>query len=232
MITSLFDDKPRKPSAELEQVRTAIAEFCAALRRRHNGDTVEAKWIRLDLWASGLSAALTELDESAHLAVRFAAGLSCRYEDELSEADRLNYYRHLYFYKDAFIRLFSVLDKTGYFLDTLLDLDTRNVKAKFSYYTVLREMHKRDVHSGLEQQLYRLKVAYREPMDRLRRKRNLEIHAMNVELIDDVWQKRHRFADRLEIEPLADNLRDLEQGVQMACRSLLTIFRYCANLMR
>lgn len=232
VIASLLEGRPRKPSAELMQVKTAIAEFCTALRERHRGETVDAKWIRLDLWAGGLSAALAELDESAYLAAKYAAGLSYRHEEDMPEEDRLNYYRHLYFYKNAFIRLFSVLDKTGHFLDMLFDLQTGKVKPKFSYYTVLRQLRQRGDHPQLVRELDRLKLAYREPMDRLRRKRNLEIHAMNVELLDDVWQKRRRFADRRLIEPLQDNLRDLEHGLRMAGRSLLAIFRYCAKSLR
>jgi hypothetical protein len=232
MIVSLFTDEPYKPSADLQQAREAVAGFCSTLRQRYTGGSVEARWIRLDLWASGLNTAMAELDESAWLASRFAAGLAYRHEEDMPEEDRRNYYRHLYFYKDSIVRLFSVLDKTGYFLDTMFDLNTGKVKAKFSYFTVLRELRRRDVHPELERRLVQIKQEHRDPMDRLRRKRNLEIHAMNVELIDDVWQKRQRFADRRLIEPLQENLRDLEQGLRMAGRSLLTIFRYCAKTLR
>jgi len=231
MIASLFGDGPRKPSG-LEPAKDAIGAFCSALRKRHGGDRVEARWIRLDLWAGGLIAALTELEECARLAAGFAIGLSYRFEEDMPEEDRLNYYRHLFFYKDAIIRLFSVLDKTGYFLDTMFELGTGRVKAKFSYFTVLRQMRDRNVHPELERRLVQIKQRYREPMDRLRRRRNLEIHAMNVELLDDVWQKRNRFADRRFVEPLADNLRDLEQGLRMAGSSLLAIFRYCTKIIR
>lgn len=229
MIVSLIDDNPLQPWGEWEQIGKAIAAFCAALRERHQGEQVDAKWIRMDLWAGGLAAALTELEQSAVLAHRFAEGLAYRYEEDMPEEDRLNYYRHLYFYKDAFIRLFSVLDKTGHFLDMLFELHTAKVKSRFSYYTVLREMHKRKVHAGLEQQLYERKQHFREPMSRLRRRRNLEIHAMNMELIDDVWQKRHQFADRREIEPIGELLDDLDQGLEMVRQSMLIIFQYCTK---
>jgi len=232
MIASLFGPGPRKEPSGLEPAKDAIAAFCSALRKRYGAGPVEAKWIRLDLWASGLAAALTELEDCAALASRFANGLSYRFEEDMPEEDRLNYGRHLFFYKDAIIRLFSVLDKTGFFLDTMFELGTGRVKAKFSYFTVLRQMREKNVHPELERQLSRIKQQYREPMDRLRRRRNLEIHAMNVELIDDVWQKRPRFADRRLVEPLADNLRDLEQGLAMAGSSLLAIFRHSANIIR
>lgn len=227
MIVSLIDDKPLQPSGEWKQIGDAVDAFCRALRSRYQGERVKARWIRLDLWASGLFAALTELEQSAELARRFARGLAYRYEEDMPEEDRLNYHRHLYFYKDAFIRLFSVLDKTGHFLDMLFELNTARVKSRFSYYTVLREMHKRGVHAGLEQQLYARKQHYREPMSRLRRRRNLEIHAMNMELIDDVWQQRHQFADRREIEPIGEMLADLDQGMEMVRQSMLIIFLYC-----
>lgn len=229
MIVSLVDDKPLQPSGEWGQIGKAIDSFSTALRKRYGGEQVDAKWIRLDLWASGLFAALTELEQSAELARRFARGLDFRYEEDMPEKDRLSYYRHLYFYKDAFIRLFSVLDKTGHFLDMLFELQTAKVKSRFSYYTVLREMHKRGVHAGLEQQLYARKQHYREPMSRLRRRRNLEIHAMNMELMDDVWQQRHQFANRREVEPIGELLADLDQGLEMVRQSMLIIFKYCTR---
>src|SRR5690606_20457870 len=128
--------------------------------------------------------------------------------------------RHVYFYKNAVIRIFSILDKTGFFLDTFFDLETAKVKSKFSYFTVLRQMHQRSIHTHLEQQLFNLKIKFREPLDRLRRKRNLEIHAMNAEIIDDVWQNRQRFADRMELEPLEENNKELMQGMENVCLAL------------
>lgn len=232
MIVSLVEGRSMPSSDGINAIRKAIGEYCAKLRGQQGEGRVEAKWIRLDLWANGLSSALAELEQSVHLAARFARNLPYRYEEDMPEEDRINYYRHLYFYKDAFIRLFSVLDKTGYFLDTHLDLNTGRVKAKFSYFTVLREMHRKGVHAELEQHLYQLKLQYSEPMNRLRRKRNLEIHAMNAELIDDVWQKRNRFADRRELEPLGDNMDDLAKGMEMVEKSMLAVFRYCTKIIR
>lgn len=233
MLKSLFD--PYASDHEISMCKEAmsvIARFTRKLRKTYGHDKVDARWIRLDLWANGLIVALDELEQSVYCSRKFAEHLDYRYEEEMTESDRLDYYRHLYFYKNAVIRIFSILDKTGFFLDTLFDLETAKVKSKFSYFTVLRQMHQRSVHTHLEQQLYNLKLKFREPLDRLRRKRNLEIHAMNAELIDDVWRSRQRFADRMEVEPIAENHHELMQGFEKVCLALQIIFSYCENQIR
>ena len=232
MLSKLYDKARRKELAMAVETNRAIRRFCDVLRSKYANGNVDDKWIRLDLWANGLITALDELEESTYCSQLFAVNISYTYEEDMPEEDKSNYYRHIYFYKNAFIRVFSILDKMGFFMDTLFELETAKVKNRFSYFTVLRQMHKTSTHPYLEQQLYALKERYREPLDRLRRKRNMEIHAMNAELIDDVWRKRHRFADRHEIEPLADNNRDLMQGLEMVCHSLQIIFTYCTSQLK
>jgi hypothetical protein len=135
----------------------------------------------------------------------------------------------MYFYKNAFIRIFSTLDKTGYFLDKLYDLETARIKEKFSYYTVLRQLRHIKAHAPLEQRLFDIRVTHQKSMERLRTRRNLEIHSLNAELIDDVWRTRQCFATEHGVEPVRSNLEDLQQGFVMVCESLHTIFAYCSK---
>ena len=92
-------------------------------------------------------------------------------EEEMNSDELADYYRHVYYYKNSFIRIFSTLDKTGYFLDKLYDLEMVRIKQKFSYYTVLRQLHKMPVHAKLEQRLFDIKVANQKTMERLRNKK-------------------------------------------------------------
>lgn len=227
MLRSMFGDKPRQDFGILLETNTAIDAFCKRLRREYDcADGVDAKWIRLDLWATGLRSALNELEQSVYCSQAYGANTIKRSEEEMTSDELTTYYRHVYYYKNGFIRIFSILDKTGYFLDKLYDLETARVKPKFSYYTVLRQLRKSPAHTPLEQRLYEIKVNFRKPMDRLRTRRNLEIHSLNAELIDDVWRTRHCFATEHLVEPVQSNLEDLQQGLVMVCDSLHTIFAY------
>src|SRR5690606_12053861 len=119
------------------------------------------------------------------------------YENSMNEAERDDYYRYLYYYKNAFIRIFSLLDKLGYFMNDFFKLETSKVKARFSYFTVVRRMYEIRVHPHLQKQLYELKIKYDTPMDQLRKKRNYEIHSINMEMINDLEELSNKhFEDR------------------------------------
>lgn len=243
MLRFIFQEERRQDDGLILRTNQAIDLFCKRLRALYpcKGE-VPGKWIRLDLWAAGLKNALNELEQSIYCSTKYADGFNHRAhdggakgkgggpltEEELTEEEREQYYRHIYFYKNAFIRVFSILDKTGYFLDTIFEADTAAVKPKFSYFTVLRRLHETGLHAELEKRLYRLKVRYREPLDRLRRQRNLEIHSMNVELIDEMWRARSCFAEYHHVEPLDEHIRDLDAAFRMVGESLYEIFSYCA----
>ncbi|MEX1031670.1 MAG: Cthe_2314 family HEPN domain-containing protein [Paenibacillaceae bacterium] len=230
MLRSLFGDKPRQDNGLLLETNNAIDAFCKRLRNEHGcSGGVQAKWIRLDLWATGLRSALNELEQSVYCSQHYGENITKLSEEEMTSDELAGYYRHVYFYKNAFIRIFSTLDKTGYFLDKLYDLNTTRVKQKFSYYTVLRQLHKIPAYAQLEQRLFDIKVSHQKPMGRLRMRRNLEIHSLNAELIDDIWRTRQCFATEHKVEPVRSNLEDLQQGFVMVCDSLHTIFAYCSK---
>jgi hypothetical protein len=232
MLRMMFGEERRQDEDLLLATNQAIIAFCKKLRSVHpcSGE-VEARWIRLDLWANGLTSALNELEQSVYCATKYSILVSKTFEEEMAETERDNYDRYNYYYKNALIRIFSILDKTGYFLDTLLEAETARVKHRFSYFTVLRQLHQTHKHTYLEQLLYNLKVDYQVPLNRLRKKRNLEIHSMNAELVDDVWRTRACFADRHLVEPIQVNMNDLNQGYQMVCESLKHIFTYVHSVL-
>ncbi len=232
MLRVLFGEPPRQEQGQYLHTVNAIRDFNRQLRKTFNHGEVDNKWVRLNVWAIGLHTALSEFEQSLYCSHRFGQLVSSSYLDVMTAEERADYYRHIYFYKDAVIRLFSLLDKTGYFLDLLYGLETAKVKQKFSYFTVLRQMHKTNTHKRLEQKLFDLKVKYREPLDKLRKKRNLEIHSLNAELIDDNWHTGTSFITRIRIEPIKVNSEELQHSMDMVCQSLTEIFRYSKGVLR
>jgi len=246
LLRSIFNEERRRDEGLLQKTNRAIELFGRRLRELHPCDKpVPAKWIRLDLWAESLKSTLNELEQSIYCSAKYAAAFrnangakangareNGPIVEKLSEELRDHYRRHIYFYKNAFIRVFSVLDKTGYFLDTMFDANTAQIKQRFSYFTVLRRLHDTGLHPVLEKRLYRLKDRFQEPLDRLRKQRNLEIHSMNVELIDEVWRARSCFAEYHYVEPLDEHLNDLDAAFEMVCGSLYEIFTYCTDHLR
>ncbi|MGO4376612.1 Cthe_2314 family HEPN domain-containing protein, partial [Paenibacillus sp. MCAF20] len=95
---------------------------------------------------------------------------------QMSPEERMNYSRYVYYDKNGFIRVFSLLDKLGTLLNELLDMRTEKVKAHFSYFTVLRNMRERKAHPELTWKLNDVKEKYKEATNRLRKRRNTEIH--------------------------------------------------------
>ncbi len=217
-----------------EPMRSAVAEIEAYRRklREHYKTKPEVPplMIRLEMWADGLIDALNELAISRFYCREYRKAIIHPSVEAMDEKEKEAYRLHVYYYKNAFIRVFSVLDKLGYFLNHLFELKTEKIKARYSYFTVLRQMHNNKVHDELEQQLFDLKMKYQAALNRLRQRRNLEIHAINVEMLDDLNGISRRFSDHSRIEPLDDNINDLELGYEMVCLSLRTAFHYCTGL--
>lgn len=132
----------------------------------------------------------------------------------------------MYFYKDGFIRVFSLLDKLGTVLNNLYNLNTAKVKVHFSYFTVLRQFQLLQAHHPLADELERIRNSYREPVENLRKRRNAEIHYMNAEMTDDLWQRHQGLHDKIRLEDLDSHLEDLKQSLEMVCQSLAAAYRY------
>lgn len=228
MLRQLFHEPNRQDEGKglLEHTLRAVDEFCQAVR---NQQRLHDRFYRLELFASSFTSVLDELEQSRYASEKFGQLVNKKVESEMSEKELQDYRLFLYFYKNAFIRVFSALDKLGYFLNELFEVHTEKVKPKFSYYTVLRQMHERKIHASLEQQLYNLKMEYREPMQRLREKRNTEIHYLNVELMNDLSIVRRQFADCMRVENIAELLADLKAAYHMVVQSMRHVFVYAVR---
>lgn len=225
-----FDEPKRVDTGPLAAAVSAIDEYRKLLLRRIDEQTPDcSKFTRYELWVRGLKNALDELEQSAYCAGKFASGVTHGQEERMTPEERDDYRRHVYFYKNGFIRLFSVLDKLGYFLNDLLRLRSERVKRKFSYFTVLRQMQHLHAEPLLSAPLGRIKEQYKEPLERLRQRRNMEIHLVNTEMLDDLLHIDACRADRTYIEDLKANMTDLEQGLAMVCETLAAVFSYANN---
>ena len=232
MLRQIFDKPKRIDSGHLLSVNQTIEQFCSSLRKHfQKRNKVPPKFVFLELRAKAFISDLNELEQSKFCCEQYQLRIGKPFEEEMNALERDDYDRFNYYYKNAFIRVFSILDKLGYFLNDFLMLDTGKIKSKFSYYTVLRRMFEIHAHPKLQKRLYDLKINYDEPMQHLRKKRNLEIHSMSVELLNDISSAvPNQFVDQNKIEPLEQNVADLQIGFEMVCRSLYEVFTYCEKL--
>lgn len=227
MLSPILGKPNEHETALLQSSIRAIETYRVELKRMIERNTPECgRYTRFDLWCRGFVSALVELEWSVRGAGKFGGPVKHTYEEAMDETESSSYHTHLYFHKNAFIRMFSILDKLGYFLNDLYRLETERVKSKFSYFTVLRQMHNNKIEIELEKRLYELKQQFKEPMDRLRKKRNMEIHHINAEMLDDLTRTDLCRADRTYIEDLSSSLSDLRNGYEMVCCTIQTAFDY------
>ena len=227
MLRILLGEPPRKNSGVLAEAMDNMAKIAALLRKEmstHEDRNHEFR--KLEVWTRGLISSLDELEQSWFAAAFYRKLVIAGYMDDMSTMEQGDYARYVYFYKNGFIRVFSLLDKFGTVLNSLYDLNTSKVKAHFSYFTVLRQFHSLKEHSVLADQLENIKNDYREPLENLRKRRNAEIHYMNSEMQDDLWQRHQGLHDKIHLEDLDSHLEDLRQGLEMVCKSLSVAFRY------
>jgi hypothetical protein len=234
VLRALLGEPARKPEGPLYDTVAVIEEFIGLCRHRSGQVEASVRFRTFAVWAEGLRRSLVELDESLFAAGYFADRVRHAEWNTLSPEEKLDYDRHVYFDKNAYIRMFSVLDKLGTLLNDLLELKTERIKVHFSYFTVLRRMTESHRDPELVGRLTALKEAHRDPMSRLRNRRNMEIHSMNAELQDDLRQSLVSAgavgAGRLE--DLAGNLADSEQGWEMVRDTLAQSFRFACGLLR
>ncbi|MGF9714825.1 MULTISPECIES: Cthe_2314 family HEPN domain-containing protein [Paenibacillus] len=226
MLRAMFGEPPRKDAGLLLEAIQAIRKYMYTLTSASRQSSQERRYI---IWCQSFLRMLDDLEQSQFAAVRFGRKVSKKYTDQMSAEELDDYHRHLYYYNNALIRVFAVLDKLGHFMNERFSLHTERVKSRFSYFTVLRHMHKDKRFSDLEQQLYELKIKYNEPLNRLRNQRNMEIHTINADLLDDLMKAAEaKYGEQIRIgtEDIQQNLQDLEQGCQMTFRAAAEVFRY------
>lgn len=226
MLRAMFSEPPRKDEGLLLEAIQAIRKYLYTLTPAPGQTPQERRYI---IWCQSFLRALDELEQSQFAAIRFGREVSKPYTDQMSAAELDDYNRHLYYYNNALIRVFAVLDKLGQFMNERFSLHTERIKSRFSYFTVLRHMHKDKLFADLEQRLYEFKMKYDEPLARLRNQRNMEIHTMNADLLDDLMKAAEaKYGNQVRIgtEDIQENLQDLEQGCEMTFRAIATVFRY------
>lgn len=233
MLRMLFGEQPREwTGLSLETVQS-IERFIVLTSELAERVPARASILhKYGIWAEGLLRSLDELEQSIYAAKRFAEQVKHTHIDELSPKERMSYRQHVYYDKNAYIRLFALLDKLGTLLNLLLDLQTERMKIHFSYYTVLRNMRQNGLHKDIMLPLNELKELHREALSRLRDRRNLEIHKMNAEMKDDLTQALARFGERRTLEGLMPNMNDLDQGWEMVQGSINHSFRFAYDLLR
>ncbi|MFD0715228.1 Cthe_2314 family HEPN domain-containing protein [Paenibacillus sp. GCM10027626] len=241
MLRMLFNEPPRVAEGQLLQTIQAMEQFSGLLRKqfgaaadasKDRGSQAVQRLRKFEVWTYGLMASLDELEQSQYAAVQFARSIHSATIKEMSPEERMSYYRHVYFDKNAFIRVFALLDKLGTLLNDVFELQTERIKPHFSYFTVLRTMRQRNKNQALTDQLVELKERYKEPVSRLRKRRNTEIHYMNSELEDDLRQSSQAFSSQLRLENLQAQMDDLEQGMQFVMKTLHLSFSAMAQQMR
>ncbi|WP_435922316.1 Cthe_2314 family HEPN domain-containing protein [Paenibacillus sp. DYY-L-2] len=227
MLRSLLGEPPRQNEGLLGEAIDAMIRTTKLLQKETENSQDPTRDLRkLEIWTLGLISSLDELEQCLHAAGFFRKKVVHGFVDDMDPAERGDYARYVFFYKDGFIRVFSTLDKLGTVLNELFDLKTSKVKAHFSYFTVLRQFRYMKVHLDLGDRLTRIKEEHKEALGVLRRRRNTEIHYMNSEMKDDLWQRQQTLQGKIELEDLDQHLRDLEQGFKMVCETLKTVFEY------
>ncbi|MBB6670931.1 Cthe_2314 family HEPN domain-containing protein [Cohnella nanjingensis] len=230
MLRAMFGEPAREWEGPLLETVQGMDRFIRRMRERGQSAGSEAAAGRkFQIRAEGLLRSLDELEQSRYAAKRFAERVTKPAIGEMSPGERLDYYRHVYYDKNAYIRLFSLLDKLGVLLNDYLALETERMKAHFSYFTVLRNMRLHGLHPPLSEELNGLKDRHEAAFGRLRKRRNLEIHHMNAELQDDLLLVMQGQEGHPHLENIADHMNDLDEGWEMAYRSLTAAFGYMSD---
>ncbi|WP_040952924.1 Cthe_2314 family HEPN domain-containing protein [Gorillibacterium massiliense] len=226
MLRFMFDDSEHTVPEYFREANDAVLHYLDKLAAREEGqERPDMRLLRREVLASGFLRSLDELEQSVYASRMFCQKVHNRYAADMSQQETDHYHRHLYFYKNALIRLFSILDKLGSFLDEYLGIGTDRIKPKFSYYTVLYNLRQMGNPPAFTHKLEVLKEQFKEPMLRLRHERNLEIHAVNGELEDDLKRIAGRArGEKISLEDISAKQKDIEEGFEMATRSLSVVF--------
>ncbi len=227
MLRKMCDEPPRIDDAQLRSIFALTDELAAKYGKLRDGDRTKRAQT-LVAWMKSLASSFDELEQSVHCAIHFAEGIRHEFVEEMGPEERADFRRHLYFYKNGFIRVFSVLDKLGSFMNDIFGLHAERIKERYSYFTVLRCMREARAEPELLKKLDETRNKYREPVQDLRLMRNHEVHAINTELLDEDGRLRLRPRDpRQPIEDLRRNVAMLQAGYAMAGESLLAVLQYC-----
>lgn len=231
MLRFLFNEPRRLDSNELVTVQSAINSFQKII---YSGKTrveiPKERRARFDIWCQGFMDAVNELEQSQYVTRKYADKVNKKFIEQMTIEEADDYHRFNYFYKNGLIRMFSLLDKLGYFMNEIFNLRTEKIKPKFSYFTVLRNMRGRSSNmKWLEEQLTTLKNQHKATLDKLRNQRNMEIHYINVDMMDELMDENRRGGDRVRLENTQANMADLDTGCRMVMQAMNIVFTYLSR---
>lgn len=227
MLRTLFGEQPRPLTGRLYDVNREITKFTELMNKRISaGQDRDYRMRVYEINALSLMASLEELEQSMYAARGYASRIKKSSLAHMSREERLDYLRYVYFDKNGFIRVFATLDKLGAFLNEVLGLRTEKMKPRFSYFTVLRGMRQRRLHPPLSAALDALKVEYQPYLTELRKRRNIEVHFMNTEMMDDLLHIRKSYGQPAKLENIAEQVEHLEAAFEMVTGSMTIAFRY------
>lgn len=233
LLRKLFGEQPREwTGAALETVQAmeSFTKEINELAMKHPERS--SLYVKYGIWAKGLLRSFDELEQSCYAAKRYALEIIHTHLDEITPFEQISYNRHVYYDKNAYIRVFALLDKLGIFLNEVLELRTERVKTRFSYFTVLRNMRENRLQLELMKPLNKLKDQHQVALNRLRDRRNLEIHQMNAEMRDDLQHSLAKDGTRRTLENLTLSMNDLDEGWEVVQQSLDHSFKYACKLLR
>ncbi|WP_127533700.1 Cthe_2314 family HEPN domain-containing protein [Paenibacillus kobensis] len=230
MLRMLFGEPPRMPDGKLAEAIQEMWQFVEIVNQRIRDDSGPERKLRTyEIWTRGIIGSIDEMEQSCYAAEKFAERIHHTAVGAMSYEEQLDYHRYVYYDKNGFIRMFALLDKLGTLLNDVLSLDTERMKPHFSYFTVLRNMRLNRKHPALGNLLDEVKERYKEPMNRLRSRRNVEIHHMNSELQDDLTQMDQQHREDPLLENIAGQVDDLRLGLALVLEALTLSYRYCCE---
>jgi len=226
MLRHLFGEPARQDSGLMLKTNQVLEHYLHDLHvLESKGKSEPNKLRRWEIWVHSFITALDELEQGVYSSLKYSELVNKTNAEEMNDSEQQEYHRYLYYYKNSFIRVFAILDKLGFFLNERMQLQTEKVKPRFSYFTVLRQMHDRHIQVDLEQQLYNLKLKYSDPLNKLRDFRNVEIHSINYEAADDLFHSATVGAFSWnKIENLTYNNQILQECFEMVCETLIAIY--------
>src|SRR5690606_24737999 len=107
----LFGEAPRVAEGELAEVYRELGRLVSRMTDMISaGQDPNHKLRTYEIWTLGLLASLDELEQSRYAAHGYAARIKKPSVELMTEEEKLDYYRCVYFDKNAFIRVFAILD--------------------------------------------------------------------------------------------------------------------------
>ena len=72
----------------------------------------------------------------------------------------------------------------------------------------------------------------KDPLAMLRKRRNVEVHYMNSEMIDDLKHNHAAYGQEAKLEDICEQVEDLDQALEMVMESLRLSFQYVGKTMK